>query len=75
MSERYKILDQNNQFFITFATVGWVDVFTRPEYVDIILESIRFCQLGKGLQVYAWCITSKTQAQLNSSLWKGIISI
>jgi REP element-mobilizing transposase RayT len=56
MSERYKILDQKNQYFITFATVGWVDVFSRPEYVDIILESIRFCQLGKELQVYAWCI-------------------
>ena len=58
MSEKYKIRNQDEQYFITFAIVGWIDVFTRQDYVHILLDSIRFCQKEKGLEVYAWCIMS-----------------
>jgi putative transposase len=58
MSERYKILDPNSAYFITFATVGWVDVFTRKKYRGIVLDSLRFCQIKKGLVIYAWCLMS-----------------
>ncbi|MEO9803947.1 MAG: transposase [Reichenbachiella sp.] len=58
MSEKYKIRDQTQPYFITFATTGWVDVFTRSQYADIFLDSIRYCQKEKGLEVYAWCIMS-----------------
>ncbi|MFC6193891.1 transposase [Dyadobacter subterraneus] len=44
--------------FITFATVQWVDVFTRSNYVDILLNSLRYCQKEKGLIIHAWCIMS-----------------
>ena len=30
MSDKYKILDKDKAYFITATTVGWVDVFTRP---------------------------------------------
>ena len=58
MSEKYKIRDQDQQYFITFATAGWIDVFTRQDYVLVLLDSIKFCQEKKGLEVYAWCIMS-----------------
>jgi putative transposase len=58
MSEKYKIHDQNKLYFVTFATVGWIDVFTRREYRDLLLESLRHCQKQKGLEIYAWCIMS-----------------
>src|SRR5215216_5947569 len=58
MSEKYKIRDQDKLHFITFAVVDWIDVFTRQEYKDILLESLRHCQKEKGLEVYAWCIMS-----------------
>jgi len=35
-----------------------VDVFTRREYKDLIVESLKFCQKEKGLEIYAWCIMS-----------------
>jgi putative transposase len=35
-----------------------VDVFTRKEYKDILLYSIRYCQKEKGLKLYGWCIMS-----------------
>ena len=36
--------------------VDWVDVFTRDIYRDILLDSIRFCQLNQGLLLHAWVL-------------------
>src|SRR5690606_30159556 len=59
MSDRgYSIRDQYAIHFITFAVVQWIDVFTRKEYTDIVVDSLRFCQLNKGLRIHAWCIMS-----------------
>ena len=54
----YKIRNQEAIHFITFAVVEWVDVFTRKEYRDIVLESIKHCQTEKGLLLHCWCIMS-----------------
>jgi putative transposase len=54
----YKIRNTKEIHFITFAVVEWVDVFTRKEYRDILLDSIRYCQKEKGLKLYGWCIMS-----------------
>lgn len=54
----YKIRNQAAIHFITFAVVEWVDVFARKDYRDIVLESIRFCQLEKGMLLHSWCIMS-----------------
>lgn len=56
MSRNYKIYDQTDLHYLTYATVGWVDVLTRPDYKDIIVESLRHCQREKGLELFAWCI-------------------
>ncbi|WP_317194531.1 transposase [Chryseobacterium jejuense] len=45
-------------YFISFAVVGWLDVFIRNEYKEIFLESLRFCQKSKGMEIHAWCIMS-----------------
>lgn len=59
MSERgYKIRNKEGIHFITFAVVEWVDVFTRKEYRDVLVESLRYCQKERGLQIYSWCIMS-----------------
>ncbi|MEQ9299795.1 MAG: transposase [Cyclobacteriaceae bacterium] len=54
----YKIRNKDGIYFITFAVVEWVDVFTRSDYADIVLASLRYCQNEKGLDIYAWCIMS-----------------
>ena len=56
MSRRYKFRAQDKLYFVTFATVYWIDVFSRKTYRDILLDSIRYCQAYKGLEVYAWCL-------------------
>ena len=58
MGYSYTVRDQQGQYFVTFTVNHWVDVFTRPIYVDILLDSIRYCQKNKGLQFYAWVIMS-----------------
>ena len=58
MSEKYKFRDSEGIYFVTPTIVGWIDVFTKKEYCEIILDSIRFCQKEKGLVVHAWCIMS-----------------
>lgn len=54
----YKIRDQGAIHFLTFTVVEWIDVFTRKIYRDILLDSIRFCQLNKGLNMHSWCLMS-----------------
>lgn len=54
-------------YFVSFAVVEWIDVFTRNEYKDILLESLRYCQQGKGMEIYAWCIMSNHVHLLFSS--------
>ncbi len=56
MSRRYKFLDQQLPYFVSFATVHWIDVFTRSVYSDLIVDSLRHCQAKKDLLLYAWCI-------------------
>lgn len=58
MSRNYKIRDQGGVYFVTMSIVGWIDIFTRNEYRNIYLESVRYCQKEKGLVVYAWCMMS-----------------
>ena len=56
MSRKYKFWDSNKAYFISFATINWIDVFTRNEYKDELLKSWQYCQQKKGLEIYAWCI-------------------
>jgi putative transposase len=55
-SENYIIQDQNAVYFLTFPVVDWVDIFTRPIYKTIIVDSLNYCIENKGLTVHAWCL-------------------
>ena len=56
MSRKYKIHDQQDLHFLSYAVVGWVDALSRPLYKKIVVESLAYCQKAKGLQLYGWCI-------------------
>lgn len=45
-------------YFITTTVVDWIDIFTRPIYKQIILDSLIYCQKEKGLDIYAWVLMS-----------------
>jgi REP element-mobilizing transposase RayT len=56
MSRNYKFHNPKGLYFVSFAVVGWLDVFTRNDYKDIVVESLEFCQKNKGMEIHAWCI-------------------
>jgi len=53
-----RITNKAGTHFITFAVVGWVDVFAKQKYRNILLESLRYCQQHRGLIIHAWCLMS-----------------
>ncbi len=56
MSRNYKFHNPEGVYFVSFAVADWIDVFTRNEYKNILLESLKFCQLNKGMEIFARCI-------------------
>jgi REP element-mobilizing transposase RayT len=56
MSTKYKANTTEDAYYITITTVGWVDVFTRLNQKYTIINSLKYCQENKGLEIYAYCI-------------------
>lgn len=56
MSRNYKFHNPKGLYFVSFAVVYWLDVFTRNEYKNIIVDSLHYCQKEKGMELVAWCI-------------------
>ncbi len=56
MSRKYKFHNPEGVYFITFAVQGWVDVFTKNDYKNIIVDNLSYCQKNKGLELFAWCL-------------------
>ena len=68
MSEKYKFRDPEGMYFTTMTTVGWVDIFTRPELKQVVINSLRHCQQKKGLVIHAWCLMSSHLHMINSTI-------
>jgi REP element-mobilizing transposase RayT len=53
---RYRIFETEYPYFMTCTLVGWLPVFSIPEAVDIVLESWRFLQVQRGLELFGFVI-------------------
>jgi len=56
MGRKYAIRDQEAIHFVTFTVVNWIDLFIRDVYKEVIIDSLKYCQKNKGLQIHAYCI-------------------
>jgi putative transposase len=56
MIRKYKFLNREGLYFVSFATVNWIDVFTRPIYNEVIIDSLNYCKQNLGMELYCWCI-------------------
>ncbi|WP_028980141.1 REP-associated tyrosine transposase [Sporocytophaga myxococcoides] len=56
--DRYIISDQHVPYFITCTVIKWIDLFTRKDYRDIIVDSLNYCSREKHVTIYAWVIMS-----------------
>ncbi|MDO5971366.1 transposase [Flavivirga aquimarina] len=55
MSRKYKFHNKGGLYFVSFATVYWLDVFIRQVYFNVLAESIDYCRKEKGMELYAYC--------------------
>jgi putative transposase len=53
---RYRIYEKDYPYFMTCPIVGWFPVFTRPEAVQILLDSWTFLQKERGFELYGYVI-------------------
>ena len=45
-------------YYLTLTIVEWVDIFSRPGYKHLTIDSLNYCIANKGLKVYCWCLMS-----------------
>ncbi|TQO39262.1 hypothetical protein GQ41_3935 [Arenibacter algicola] len=50
MRGKYKFQNPTAAYFVSFATVYWIDVFTRQTYFSILLEAMEHCRTKKGIE-------------------------
>lgn len=48
----------NELLFITLTVVNWIDIFTREEYKQLIVNNLTYCITNKGLRVYEYVLMS-----------------
>ena len=58
MKEGYVIREQEKAHFITATVVDWIDVFSRKNYRDCIIECFDYCIKNKEMILYGYVIMS-----------------
>ena len=48
--------NENITHFLTITIIEWIDIFTKPQYSQIIINSLKYCQKNKGLLLYEFVI-------------------
>jgi REP element-mobilizing transposase RayT len=72
--EGYHIRDQQAMHFLTFTVCGWIDLFTRPVYKDILIESLKFCRKEKGLLIHGFVIMTNHVHLIVTATGKNTLS-
>lgn len=68
MGYGWKINNQAGIHFVTFQVRGWVDLFSRKEYKEVIVDQFNFYREKKMLKVYAYVImTNHVHAILSAT--------
>jgi hypothetical protein len=73
VSTGYKIAG-DGLLYLTIQIVGWVEVFTRKIYRDIIIESLKYCQKHKGWKLSDW-ITNGIPYLKQAKAWVYIFDL
>ena len=56
MSRKYKFYNPEGVYFVSFATVFWIDVFIREVYFEKVTEALEYCRKNRGMKIYGYCI-------------------
>jgi putative transposase len=53
---RIKKENENLPHFITMTTIGWLDIFTKKEYSEAIINCLKYSRANLGLLLYEYVI-------------------
>jgi REP element-mobilizing transposase RayT len=56
MGRKYKFYNPEGIYFVSFATVYWLDIFVRESYFIAFIESLEYSRINKGLELFGYCI-------------------
>jgi len=48
--------NENSMHFLTLTIIEWIDIFSKPEYFQVIIDSFKYCCKNKGLLLYEYVI-------------------
>ena len=54
--DRYKLTCDQHPHFLTCTIVNWLPIFTRPETVQIVLDSLRYLQSKEELTLFGFVV-------------------
>ncbi len=47
---------KDKTYFLTMTIVDWIDLFTRVNHKMLLVDSLKYCQEKKGLNIFGWCL-------------------
>jgi REP element-mobilizing transposase RayT len=53
---RYRFGDEHYPHFMTNTIVAWLPVFSHPEFANVVLDSWRFMQSKRDIEILAWVL-------------------
>ena len=56
MNGQHYSIRPDKSYFMTLTVVDWIDVFTRVNHKMLLIDSLKYCQREKGLNIFAWCL-------------------
>ena len=56
MGFKYRADNPEGIYFMTSTIAQWIDLFTRRELQDVVIDSLKYCQREKGLIIFAWSL-------------------
>jgi putative transposase len=46
----------DKSYFLTMTVVDWINLFTRVNHKMLVIDSLKYCQEKKGLNIFGWCL-------------------
>lgn len=56
MSRQYKFHHKEGLYFVSFASIYWIDIFIRELYCSIITDNLNFYSKEQGMEIFFRCI-------------------
>ena len=47
---------KDKTYFLAMTVVEWIDLFTRVNHKNLLVDSLKYCQEKKGINIFGWCL-------------------